>query len=305
VRIVIVGLPLFAKRLKEGLTRFDPHNKYIHLDTYYNKKDKIKARLQIPRADCVFSINGNIEASGVFDLAFKKNIPLVMNWVGTDVLKAIDAYKNSRHQQHYIDKAIHFCEVEWIKEELKVIGIDAEVRNFAAFDKTYELKEVVGDKLRVLSYIPEIRSDFYGMPTIIQLAQKFPEMEFAIAGTEGLSYQPLPENLKALGWVKDMDAVYQETHVCIRYTEHDGLSTFILEALARGKQVLYNNPYDHCVYCPNETLLETQLTEMTRKLAAGESLINREGAIFIKNQFNEECIFGDMIKKITEIVKNR
>ncbi|MFT5778964.1 MAG: hypothetical protein ACI837_001921 [Crocinitomicaceae bacterium] len=305
MRVVVVGLPLFAKRLKDGLTRFDPTNKYLHFDTYYSKKDKIKARLQIPRADCVFSINGTIESSGVFDLALKKNVPLVMNWVGTDVLKAIDAYKNSRHQQHYIDKAIHFCEVDWIQEELREIGIEAEVVNFAAFDKRYELMDAPGNILKVLSYIPGNRSDFYGMQTFIRLAEKFPEAEFSIAGTEGLDYQPLPANLKALGWVKDMDALYKQIHVCVRYTEHDGLSTFILEALARGKQVLYKNPYNHCMHCPDELELEKQLNALHLKLKAGESLVNKAGATFIKNHFNEECIFGDMIEKITEIVEKR
>lgn len=303
MKVIIVGLPLFAKRLQEGLSKFDPTNKYTHLDTYYKKVDKLKAALQIPRADCIFSINGSIVSSGVFDLAFKKNIPVIMNWVGTDVLKAIDACKNGSHQQHYIDNAIHFCEVHWIQEELKEIGVHAQVVNFAAFDKTYELKEAVCERLHVLSYIPEIRSNFYGIETLIRMAQKFPEVDFSIAGTSAQKYQPLPANLQALGWVDDMNALYTKVHACIRYTEHDGLSSFILESMARGKKVLYNNPFNFCSHCPNEEAMAAEIISLSSTLAEGKSLINQEAATFIKDQFNEGVIFGGLIAKINDVVR--
>lgn len=303
MKVIIVGLPLFAKRLKDGLTNYDPFNKYIHLDTYYNKADKLKALLHIRRTDCIYSINGTVQSSRLFDLAFKKNIPVIMNWVGTDVLKAIEAYKNNKHQQHCIDQAIHYCEVDWIQEELKEIGIDAEVVNFAAFTKSYELKEVSAQRLNVLSYIPEIRSEFYGIQTIIRVANKFPSIDFSIAGTEAHEFEPLPENLKALGWVSDMNALYEEVHACIRYTDHDGLSTFILESLARGKEVLYRNPFNYCNHCPDEDQLEQKLVELEANLREGKSLLNEDGAHFIRDNFNEAVIFGGLINKILRIVK--
>tara|TARA_Y100000385_G_scaffold262613_1_gene294404 strand:+ start:6291 stop:7217 length:927 start_codon:yes stop_codon:yes gene_type:complete len=303
MKIIIVGLPLFAKRLQEGLSKFDSSNRYSHLDTYYSKKDKVKAALQVPRADCIFSINGAIVSSGVFDLAFKKNVPIIMNWVGTDVLKAIDAYKNNKHQQHYIDRTMHFCEVDWIQEELKEIGINAEVVNFAAFDKSFELAEVTSTKLSILSYIPENRSEFYGMNTMIRLAKKFPDVNFTLAGTEGTDFAPLPNNLKALGWVSNMGAVYNQAHACLRYTDHDGLSSFILESMARGKQVLYRNPFNHCAHCPTEEALESEITTLKTQLNEGKSLINADAAAFIKDKFSEAVIFGGLIDKITEIVR--
>lgn len=305
MKVIIVGLPLFAKRLQEGLSKFDKKNKYTHLDTYYNKIDKVKAALQIPRADCIFSINGAIISSGVFDLAFKKNVPIIMNWVGTDVLKAIEAFKANKHQQHYIDRAIHFCEVDWIQEELKEIGVNAQVVNFAAFNKTFELKEAVSKKLSILSYIPEKRSDFYGMKTMIQLAKKFPDVQFTLAGTKGLDYAPLPNNLNALGWVTDMNAIYNEVHACLRFTDHDGLSSFILESMARGKKILYRNQFNYCAYCPTEDALEEEIKSLIIQLDTGESLINHEAATFIKDEFNEGVIFGELIDKISEIVTKR
>ena len=73
MKIIIVGLPLFSKRLEHNLREFDPSNSYKSLDTYYNKLDKLKALIKIPKSDCIFSINGSITKSKVFDIAFKNN----------------------------------------------------------------------------------------------------------------------------------------------------------------------------------------------------------------------------------------
>lgn len=302
MRVIIVGLPLFAERLASALTEYDHENTYIHLDTYYRKADQLKALWHIKRADCVVSINGSIVTSRVFDLAFKNKVPLIMNWVGTDVLKSIKAFKEGTFQQHYINDATHFCEVGWIQDELKEIGINADVVNFAAFRKSFELKKATSEKLTVLSYIPSKRSDFYGMRTLIRMAEKLPSVQFLIAGTKGEEYLPLPSNMNALGWVEKMDEIYDQTHVCVRFTDHDGLSNFILESLARGKQVIYRNPFDNCEYSPDEEKLVTQIQNFEDKLKNGDDLLNPEGAQFISDEFNEEVILGGFLNRIKQLV---
>ncbi|MFK7785033.1 MAG: glycosyltransferase [Crocinitomicaceae bacterium] len=305
MKVLIVGLPLFAERLANALTEYDHENRYIHLDTYYKKADQLKALWRVPRVDCVVSINGTIVGSRVFDLAFQNKVPLIMNWVGTDVLKSTKAFKEGNFKQHYIDNATHFCEVGWIQEELKEIGINAEVVNFAAFKKSYELKEVGGDQLTILSYIPSKRSDFYGMKTMIRMAEKLPSVRFLIAGTDGDEYKPLPPNMTALGWVKNMDEVYDKTHVCVRFTDHDGLSNFILESLARGKQVIYRNPFENCEHCPDEDMLVKEIANFETKFKNGNTLLNPEGAQFISDEFNEEVILGGFLERIKQVVGNK
>ena len=302
MRIVIIGLPLFAERLAKALIEFDRENTYIHLDTYYKKSDQLKALWHIPRADCVISINGTITPSRAFDLAFKKKVPVIMNWVGTDVLKSTKAFNDDNFQQHYIDNAAHFCEVEWIQDELKQIGINADIVNFAGFNKSFELKQVTEKKLNILSYVADHRAEFYGIKSLIRMAEKYPSMHFRLVGTEASEYQPLPRNMEALGWVKNMDEVYDKSHACIRYTEHDGLSTFILESLARGKQVLYRNPFEQCLHCPEEEDLAKQLLTLQEQLNQGADLINRDGAEMIRTKFNKDVIYGELLSKVSEVV---
>jgi hypothetical protein len=299
--IVIVGLPLFAERLASALQLFDPHNCYIFLNTYYRKLDKLKARFLIPKSDLVISINGSILSSGVFDRTLKSKVPLIMNWVGTDVLLAEEALKKGIFRHDYLEMAHHFCEVNWIREELEPLGINAEIVNFASFDKQFELKMPSSEKLTVLTYIPSVRSDFYGIEMILETARELTEVDFLIAGTEALEYQPLPSNVRALGWVKNMDEVYDRAHVSIRIPEHDGLSTFILESLARGKKVIYKYSFDHCRKAVSKEELLNELRLMKDEFISGNMKLNSAGASFIASEFNREKILGELTFKIREI----
>jgi hypothetical protein len=298
LKIIIVGLPLFAERLANSLSEFDTANRYTFLNTYYSKRDKLKARFLIPGADLLFSINGSVVTSGVFDLAIRKKVPIIMNWVGTDVLLASDAIKSGNFRQDYISYAQHFCEVGWIQEELKEIGIEAEIVNFASFDKHFELKIPTSERYTVLTYIPKSRSDFYQPELFLRVAKRFPEIDFLIAGTDAAEYEPLPDNVNALGWVSNMDALYEKVHACVRIPEHDGLSTFILEGLARGKDVFYKYQFDHCFEVSDEELFSQTLTGRYNDFKEGSWKPNVKGANFIATDFNREKILGDLVNHI-------
>lgn len=303
MKVIVVGLPLFAKRLAKSLGNFDKSNSYTWLNTYYSKIDKLKARFLIPRAECIISINGSIETSKVFDLALNRKIPLIMIWVGTDVITATAAFKSGKYRKDYIENAVHFCEVNWIQDELKAIGINADIVNFASFDKTFQLMNPISQKFTVLTYIPNQRSEFYGPNLFLNVARSFPEINFIIAGTKAEEYQPLPENVKALGWVEDMDSLYADVHLCVRIPEHDGLSTFILESLARGKDVIYKYPFDYCLQAGNEMEFKSVLQSRYSLFINGLWESNRSGAEFIANEFNSTQILGELKKRIIEITK--
>lgn len=306
MKVVIVGLPYFTKRLKNELSKFDHENSYVNLDTYYNRKDKLRALIRVPRADCVMSINGTVVGSKVFDLAFKHNVPLIINWAGSDVLKSLNAFRKGNFQQHYIDRAIHFCEAEWIQEELKEMNIHAEIVYFAISEGKIELKPVETKEFTILSYIPDRRTDFYGLPTLIRMAEKFPSIKFLVAGSDEAVLADLPSipsNVKMLGWVDNMPEVFQQAHACMRFTEHDGLSNIIREALSNGKQVLYKYAFHHCIHCPDETVLENQITILHQRFKDGEDLMNRAGAEFIQKTFERETILSNLVGKIQSAVE--
>lgn len=303
MKVMIVGLPLFAKRLAQNLKRFDPASAYIHLDTYYNKFDKLRALWHLGSTDCIFSINGTLSRSALFDRALKKNIPVVMNWVGSDVSDAVKAVKENCHIELYRQKAIHFCEVAWIRDELAEIGINAEIVNFASFDQQFKPKPFSGERLQVLSYILDAKARFYGIEPFLVMAQKFPDADFTIVGTTAENYKPLPVNVKALGWVKNMSEFFERAHVCVRFPEHDGLSTFVLESLARGKQVLYKYPFEQCIYCPDEATLEKGMEAVSHLFKQKMLSVNEDGMQLIREEFSEPVILGGLVKRLKALKK--
>ena len=301
MKVLIVGLPLFAKRLAENLTAFDPVNNYVFLNTYYSKKDQLKAFFHLQSADVVFSINGTLSKSRLFDYAFKKKIPVIMNWVGTDVQVARTAVESNQFIDRYRSNAIHFCEVAWIQEELKAINISAKIQNFAAFPSSDSIVPFKKEQLSVLTYINDARKEFYGIKEILALAFRYPKIHFYIVGTTASNYEPLPKNVSALGWVENMTAYFDLCQIAIRFPEHDGLATFVLESLAKGKHVLYKYPFNSCIHTPDSNELDKAIDILQERFISNELKPNIEGAQFIHSAFNKEVIFGSLVSYFKSI----
>ena len=292
MRVLIVGLPLFAERLKNDLTEFDSTNKYYFLDTYYNKWDRIKVLFMIPRMDVVYSINGTLGDSRVFNLALKLKKKLMITWVGTDVIKA----KKLKEVNHlFLNKAEHYCEVDWIQNELLELNIHAKVLNFFNFKEPKKSSFTMNNHLQVLSYISKGREEYYGWNEVLKAAKKLPDVQFTIVGTD--IEKNLPENLKCLGWVEDMEAQFENCHCTIRFLEHDGLSGFVLESLFRGKHVIYSEDLDHCLHAKTVDEIIEQLTYLNSQLNQKTLKINSEGIDFVKSNFNSDFILSQLIEE--------
>jgi hypothetical protein len=300
--IIIVGLPLFAKRLSEALRSRMHGWDVIHLDTYSSNIDKIKAWFLIPRADVIYSINGTLGRSKVFDLALKHNKLSIMHWVGTDVLDARYAFESGTYKKEFVRRVVHFCEVNWIQDELQEIGIDAEILNFASFDRRFDVLSPRTNRLKLLFYSSDARADFYGLPLILDLARKFPDIDFSIVGAKAQNFEPLPQNVETHGWVDNMEHYFDACHATIRFPKHDGLSNFVLESLARAKHVLYNYPYPNCTFCPSLERLEQAVYDLRESVKTGTYEPNLSGKQFVEDEFNSEHIFGKLIGKINSLL---
>lgn len=304
IKVLLVGLPLFANRIREGFKSANSTVEIAQLNTYYSFKDKLKFPLEILRSKVVYSINGTIGKSMVVDTAMALNKKVVMHWVGSDVTTAISTFKSGNFKQKYIDHCVHWCEVGWIKDELKQIGIEAEIVNFAAYNiENNHTALPKSDRLSVLSYIPQNRSDFYGLSRLKQMAEACPEISFRVMGSK-YEWPSLP-NVEFLGWIKNSKVEVDKVHVCLRNTEHDGLSNFVLEALAMGRPVLYNNPLKACTYCENVSDYIAELKRLAADLAEGKLELNSRGIEFIRSEFSPEVIYKDLSDRFTSIANER
>lgn len=80
-------------------------------------------------------------------------------------------------------------------------------------------------KFNVLLYIPQDKQEFYGIRRLHNIASQLAEVSFWVAGANKADI-PLPENVRLLGWVSNIEDYIQQSVVCMRFPKHDGLSFF-------------------------------------------------------------------------------
>ena len=301
MKVIILGLPQFAKKLASNLSLYDTSNKYIALNTYYNHWDKLRYCFHLLSADAVYSLNGTISYSKALSMALKMKKKVLMHWVGTDVISAQNDYTRNKVNDKYVSEVKHFCEVNWIKEELKEIGINAEIVNFVTFEKEISTNVAFPKSFSILTYIGKNREEFYGINEIIVLAKRLPDIPVNVVGIKEY-HEVLPPNINLLGWVNNMDDLIEFSVVCLRFPFHDGLSSFILEALAKGRHIVYKYDYPNCNKAEDLDSLIDTVKNLKKSFDEKKLDINKEGIVFILNNFNKDYILGKLVGRFKQIV---
>lgn len=301
MKILIVGLPYFGKKITNDLNEFATNHSFTFYDTYYSKIQQIKFAAALPFADLVISMNGVSDKSGSLDLVLKMKKKLWLQWQGTDVLLAVERSKNNTIEKKYIDYAVNFTDATWIKDELKSIKIQCE----SLFFKWLNIHPVLSKKfseLSAYSYLPNGRENFYGWKTISHLAEKNPKISFYIAGTngEGLSKR---DNVKFLGWIseKQMSELQKKTPVCMRLPQHDGYSLTVIEALSCGNEVIWTMPHEQCHHLKDIEAADIIFKKVIDNFRERDLWRNENNIFFVKNNFSREKVLEIFVKTIEEI----
>jgi len=214
--------------------------------------------------------------------------PLIRWWVGTDVLNALQdpeiaewARRLDRHVSQNVAVAQH------LKEELAQIGIQASVIPLAqqSLDCHGDVEWDQRLAQSVLVYFPNSREDFYGSEILDTLIQSHTNLTFYLTANDGQRYSHC-ENVVALGWVEDIEQIYRKVGCLLRLTKHDGCPRMVLEALARGKYVVYSWPFEGCILA--RTLAEADAALMS---VAGKTSMNYQGIEAIRRSFRPEEVF--------------
>ncbi len=296
MNIAIIGNSYFGQILTKQLSDFDKINSYRFYNTNEKKIDKIKFALDIFKTDIVYSVSATISNGGALNLALKFNKKIVQHFIGSDVLTAIDDYKNGNINKNLIENSRYLCEVDWIEEELKEIAIEAKVASIAIYEQR-DINSSMPNKFTVLTYMSQGKEEYYGMNTLILLAQKFSDIEFRVAGID--SYNSLPSNIKLLGWV-DMDKEFENSVCYLRNAKHDGLAFSILEALGYGKKVFYNYHFAHTIYFKNSNDLIEKISEQKKLFDSSKLKINQKAIDFVKKEFSKEKVLNNLVQILTE-----
>jgi len=167
------------------------------------------------------------------------DIRIIMWWVGTDVFKAVT-------QAGYDLKLIkwlstkHVCVSKGLQDELKSVGIDAEV--VTLIPETYRYKKCrLPKKYTVGVYLPSTRLDFYGYKDIIEIMNRTPNINYIVYGNKDRI--ELPPNAKDAGWVTDTTNVIKKCNCLLRLTKHDGFPQSLIESILMGRYFIINHDY--------------------------------------------------------------
>lgn len=300
MRILINGLPYFSERIAKNLSDCNERHSFRFLDTYNSKWAKLEFALRIGQSDGMISMNGVSDQSGSLDLVMRKHRKIWMQWQGTDVLLALNRAKDGTIYRKYIDNARHFCDAPWLIDELKTIGIQAELIHYKWLPKLENKSHF--HQLAVYSYVAKGKENFYGWKSIEQCALNHPEITFYIVGTDGVDLINIPSNVEFRGWVNhtEMKMLQSETPIFIRLTEHDGFSLSVLEALAHGSEVIWNYPHPMVNYCSNETVA-TVFDQLLERLKKNGLQRSKENIVYIDNNFNKDFVMNRLIAKMEEV----
>ena len=251
-------------------------------------------------------------------LWIKRNPVLVIHWIGTDVLNESNEKKGAAKLYSAIWKKlflqkqkrgglINFAGSPWLVNELASLGIAATYLPLTTIDEN-QLNNTAGEIIKdidFLSYVPYTKFEFYGGDKIVYLAERWPEYTFLLIHpdlneiTLELS-QKMPSNIILSPRVDNakMSEMYQRSKFFVRYTEHDGLSLSVLEALYYKLHVLWTYDFPHTIKIENQE----QILSLIPKLVE-EWRPNDIGHMYVIENFSMEKWRTDFVSSINNNLK--
>jgi hypothetical protein len=296
-RVLVAGHEYFAKLMVENLGAAGGANRYARLGAINGVRGRMRGMAAILRSDVLYSIGGGVARSRVIDFALLSRKTVVMHWVGTDVLEARDAVARRETDKNAMTRVTHWCEVPWIQNELKELGIAAEIVPIAALDAAPTGELSLPSVFSVLSYVREGREVFYGMNDLVRLAEDFPAVPVRIAGISHYD-RTLPPNVTLLGWKADMRDEYLNSVLYLRLPEHDGLSFSVLEALSYGRYVGYSYEYPQTILVDSYMRLKDVIKDLAGKFKEGSLRAHTAGAEFVKTHFARAAVLRTLDTKL-------
>ncbi|MGB6987170.1 MAG: hypothetical protein WBD74_14455, partial [Candidatus Aquilonibacter sp.] len=278
-RALVVGFDYYGKFLARLINEHAPHWRL-----QYRSARRIQTALSLIDAcqvDAIISFGGPGPNAALAEIARRRSIPVIVIWAGTDVIAA----ESNPHLLEVIKNYgfINVSDGPWLVDELRELGIAAEYVPVTAIEPAAQLAPLP-ERFSVLTYLPEPRRAFYGERTIYEIASEFPEVPFTVVGRGGPN-GAAPRNVRFLGHVDDMPARIDASTVLLRLPKHDGKSMLVLEALARGRHVIWNYDFPGVHYASDTADAVALLRSLERVHTAGTLDLNRCGYEYVAQTF--------------------
>jgi hypothetical protein len=225
--------------------------------------------------------------SGIFCiLARLRGKRVVNHWIGTDVMRYSGKLSLRNRlgiwvHQHLVD--LEFTDAKILQDELMAVGIKTDIVRLLSQTIIAEVTALPKEPT-VLSYWHDERFHFYGGPIVFALAKAFPSVKFLITLATGKGLTEVPANIQFLGLVDNMAEVYRKCTCVIRMPQHDGFSVMVLEAMARGRYVIYNHEHRELSFTSIAKDFDSARKSLEEILNKREP--NLAGADYVKKNFS-------------------
>lgn len=307
-RALILGLPYFGSRLAGILSGRGWDACYL---PHPGRSPAGWARVawKLARADVLYLVSARAERGSPLDWLLRSGHrrPVVIHWVGTDVLIARQESDRGRISPRIVRQAIHWTDTPWLIDELAEVGIRAEPVPLPVAGLDVPAPPLPA-RFTVLLYLPVDAFDreVFDIETILRLPAAFPGVRFVLVPSPAESLPgPLPPNLETPGWVADMDAVYRETTVLARLVSHDGLPFTVLEAMARGRHVLYSYPLPGVTVVSGFEEAHAAIVAWKDRHERGELGLNEQGMRWVRAQYRFDEIASELDQRLRSIAYPR
>lgn len=249
-------------------------------------------------ADVVLGIHGRARLGPLERLAIRLGRPKAVEWVGTDVLQ------HAASAERFTREAVwNWCEASWISDELQAAGFeDVDVVPLTCTLFPDEIPPMP-ERFRVVAYTPEGRHEFYGLPFVVELARRLPDVQFDLLATNGAP--GLPPNVRPRGWVDDMDEVLRACTVYLRPVAHDGVSHTVLEALSYGRYVFWTYAFPGVANADDLDAVERSIRDLAAAHRSGALPPNLEGRVAVEERFSPPVISSQLRSRLESVAARR
>ncbi|PKM86808.1 MAG: hypothetical protein CVU87_11005 [Firmicutes bacterium HGW-Firmicutes-12] len=302
-KIVIIGNTSHCNQLANQLDPyFDTVRTIRPADFKLYEIRKLLSNIRIIKnSDVVYGIFSAYHLSYwiVARLFSKKTIN---HWIGTDVyvlFKKGIKYDFVNILSKFAQKLIttNVIGSEFLKEELNKKNIDGLVIPLIAEGINLD-SQAPPEEHAVLTYIPNGREEFYNLDMVINLASEFTDVNFIVVGNDGKNVQDrqLFKNISFKGYVskQEMDEIYSKVSILIRLPIHDGFSMMVIEAMAKGKTVIYRMNQEGTIHIGEYE----ELRKVFKETIKSKPTVNHEAVDYVKGNLNKKTI----VEQIRDVI---
>jgi hypothetical protein len=219
-------------------------------------------------------------------------------WIGSDVQKVLLQVTDGKRPRDYVrtlNRSHNITGVDRLTDELSSIGVDATTVPFpfCLFDIPV-VPPPMPATMTVLSYVPDSRREFYGLPSLLDAGKALPDVQFSIMGGDGIGVCNVPPNVRFFGFLDDPAPLYAKSSVVVRLVEHDGAGASVAEGLLFARPIIYSYPTPHVTHVPygDSAALIEALSDLRQQHLTGGIPLNLEGRRWALIEFDPDRRFA-------------